>query len=97
MTISSAWHVGVFQRNTDTPVETATVARGRGTHDPPQAQAPSRPPLPKGERRVRVDFRLKPDVLKMLDALADEWGKNRTETIEQCIISEWTLGAPKCM
>lgn len=56
-----------------------------------------RPPLPKGERRVRVDFRLRPDVLKMLDALAEEWGKNRTETIERCIISEWTLGAPKCM
>lgn len=46
---------------------------------------PGRPVLPDGERRVRVDVRLRPAVLKALDGLAARSGKSRTETLEALI------------
>ncbi len=41
-----------------------------------------RPPLPKGERRVLVAFRLRPETVKLIARLAANGGITRTEVIE---------------
>jgi uncharacterized protein (DUF1778 family) len=45
-----------------------------------------RPPLPKGERRVRVDLRLSPNTVRLLDEIADRKVCTRTDAVEIAIV-----------
>jgi metal-responsive CopG/Arc/MetJ family transcriptional regulator len=45
-----------------------------------------RPPLPPGQRRVRIHMLLHPKLVARLDAASQATGETRTETIERAIM-----------
>src|SRR5678809_1044930 len=74
---------------TETPLTSSGVPPRTCTDDemasPNRKPTRGRPPLPKGERRVRIDVRLRPETVRELARMAADARLTKTEVLERLI------------